>query len=449
MSYGEHQEAVGLALVRLLDQAGPAAVTAGREPTVVECRHQALLAVRDRLALLGTTQRPVTRRRADRVEDAGRYPLHVLHRIIDGLHAGDTSGGSISPTTLLPGPPPTHATAAPVDLWRAVARHLLLGNADLDTATEARWHHQDRPAWYLVGDAARTLEALVILSDVPVLPKRRRTDAMLGHRLAASAVARVADWYGTDPAPDLAVASPEATLGVAGGPRIQLIQRPEDFVRAQWALARFLRPARDRRAFGEDPANTADRVGLLAARAITTGQVRLAETFARWAGNTLGGEAFAESFRARIPRYLALHRSTSRLTELRPAHSPLVISQQSELVQRLRRFPTVHLAAAALHDLDAATHRVAVTAGRALRAQGMHHRNILILDTTPSGPPGARPITSTQERFNVACRRLADEPAPPRLPVEVTRAHRTALAASLAAHRPTTHVPSVRRSPSP
>jgi hypothetical protein len=446
MSYGEHQETVGDALVQLLHQhAARTPPGQAESEVVVECRRQVLLAARDRLTLLGTIHSRRTRVRVDRVTDAGHYPLHVLNRIIDDLLPNRAVSGRVPPTVLLTGPSPDEsaATTAPTELWRAVARHLLLGNADLDTAPASLWRHQDAPAWYLVGDAARTLEALTILSDTPVLPRRRRTDTLLGHRLAASTVARVADWYGTDPSPDLAVAAPATHLGRAGAPRIQMVHHPGDFARAQRALAGFLRPIRGR------PDTGLDRVGLLAARTVAAGQIRLAAAFADWAAATPGSDAFADRFRARIPLYLALQRSTFRLTELHPTPSPLVISQQSELVQRLRRFPTVYLSPAGLHDLDDATQRVAVATGKALRVQGMWRQNILILDTTPDGPPGARPITNTQEPFHLACRRLADDPAPPRLPAEVTRPHRTALEATLAAHRPTTHPPAVRRSPTP
>jgi hypothetical protein len=447
MSYGEHQEHVGLALVRLLREQSTPPPPAGEAETnvLVECRRQALLALRDRVALLGTTYRRPTKVRVDRITDAGHYPLHVLNRIIDHLLPDVTRHDPAAPTLLLTGPPPDTpmARAAKAELWRAVARHLLLGNADLDTATDPSWRHQDPPAWYLVGDTARTLEALAVLAQDTVHPRRRRTDTLLEHRLAASTVARVADWYGTDPTPDLAVAAPASHLGIADAPMIQLIQGPEDFARAQRALAGFLRPIRGRT---DTPA---DRVGLLAARAVAAGQIRLAETFTTWADATPDSAAAAERFRARIPLYLQLQQSMARLTELEPARSPLVVSQQSELVQRLRRFPTVRLSAAALHDLDQATHWVAVTTGKALRVEGMCRKNILILDTTPDGPPGARPITNTQEPFHLACRRLANAPTPPPIPAEVTRAHRASLAAELAAQRPFTHPPAVRRSPSP
>jgi hypothetical protein len=449
MSYGEHQERVGLALVRLLHhQTALSMADEADAETVVECRRQALLALRDRVALLGTTYRRHTKVRVDRVTDAGLYPLHVLNRIIDHLLPEVTGRDPVAPTLLLTGPPPDAASAlaaraAPAELWRAVARHLLLGNADLDTAADPSWRQQDPPAWYLVGDTARTLEAFAVLAEDPVRPRRRRADTLLEHRLAASTVARIADWYGTDPSPDLAVGAPATHPGVADEPVIQLIGRPEDFARAQRALAGFLRPMRGR------PDTAVDRVGLLAARAVAAGQIRLSKTFATWANATPACAAVAKRFRARIPLYLQLQQSMARLTELEPARSPLIISQQSELVQRLRRFPTARLSPAALHHLDEATHWVAVTTGKALRVEGMCRKNILILDTTPDGPPGARPITNTQEPFHLACRRLANAPAPPEIPFEVTRAHRTRLAAELAAHRPFTHPPAVRRSPSP
>jgi len=207
----------------------------------------------------------------------------------------------------------------------------------------------------------------------------------------------------------------------------------EHFALAQRTLAGFMRPKVQPVSALPSP----DRPGLLAARTIATGQIRLAEAFATWA-DKLDASDLADRFRARVPRYAELHRSTLRLTELQPARSPLVVAQQSEMTQQLRRHSAPRISIANLHDLDDATHELTINVGKALRREGLRHRNILILDTDAIGPPGARPITNTRERFNLACRQLARDPEPdtPRTAFR-TRSYRTLLAESLEVRPPT------------
>lgn len=403
MTYGEQQEAACAALLLLLN--GPA----GRRRledvgTILACRHQVHLALLDRLTELGVHRHLERPRSPNRRANAARYPLHLLLALMRAMPA--TRVDDRPPSALLIGPP-VDSTGTTVDLWRAAGRHLMLGNADLTHTLDQTWREGPR-WWYLIGDLANTVEALVVLDQalayaghLPLSPPQSYLEA----RLAAGDVARVAGWRGTDPKADLASVPTWSERRRGAEPHIHLVRNPEDFTVAQRTLAGFMQP-RHRDDLVPD---LDERPGLLAARTLAAGQVRLAEAFATWAEHA-GAEHLAERFRGRIPKYIELHRSTLRMVELHKTRTPLVVLQQSELVQQLRSRRAPRLSASDVHELDAATHEVAVNTGKTLRREGMARKNILILDTNRIGPPGARPITHSRDRFTVACRDLASEP---------------------------------------
>ncbi len=427
MTYGEHQEAVAAALLRLLDT--PATTAHEDEATVIlGCHRQAYLAIHERLHELGVHRHLSPGRRTDRTIDAAQHPLHVLLRLVNAMPA--TPPGSLAPTDLLSGIGDSDTT---LGLWRSVARHLTLGNADLVGAADQSWRNQ-AANWHLIGDLAVTVDALLVLDEHlgrAGLINRLPTAGYLERRLAAGDVARVAMWKNPDSSPDLAFAGAERVLKIGDGPRIHLVRRPEDFAMAQRALASFMRP----RPASED---LDSRPGLLAARTISAGQVRLAEAFAAWAHRAGDGD-LAERFRSRIPLYAELHRSTLRLVELQKTRAPLVIAQQSELVQQLRAHRWPRLSMASLRELDAATHELTVNVGKSLRREAMQRKNILVLDGERIEAGGGRPITNSSQRFVRASRTLADEGTLP--PVgDADQTARRSLA--LALERPRQGVPS-------
>ena len=297
---------------------------------VLQLRRQAHIALYERLEELGLSRHEQPKSRLDRGIAAARYPLHILAGILDTLPVVDP--GSVPPPSFLLGAQTTSASPA-LAHWRTVARHLMLGNHDLRATANQTWRNP-KAEWHLIGDLATTVDALVLLEQqIGTTPMdTRRESGVLANRLAAGSVARMASWHGTDSSPDLAFAAPETTLGALGGPRIHLVRQPEDFVLAQQALAGFLRP----RLSDLDDIAGLDRPGLLAARTVATGQIRLANAFARWAERDSEPE-LAQRFRAWIPLYADLHRSTLRLTEVQRTTSPLIVAQQSEAVQQLRR----------------------------------------------------------------------------------------------------------------
>jgi len=425
VTYGEQQETVSAVLLQLLET--PTGHPEGEDvETVLACRHQVHLALLDRLTDLGVQRHLERPRNATRRVNAARHPLHVIHDLVRTMPTCEVDDRP--PSALLVGPS-VDSAAAPVDLWRAVGRHLMLGNADLSRTPDQSW--RAGPGWwYLIGDLANTVEALLVLDQALAhaghVPGRSPA-SYLDARLAAGDVARVAGWRGTDPRADLAFVPTWGEHRSGGEPSIHLVRHPQDFAVAQRTLAGFMRP---RQRYDLVPDHD-ERPGLIAARTIAAGQVRLAEAFASWAEHS-GADQLAERFRGRIPKYVELHRSTLRMVELHKARAPLVVMQQSELVQQLRSHPALCLSLSSLDELDSATAEVAVHTGRSLRREGMARKTILIRDTDRIGLPGARPITCSRDRFTVACRELATEPDSKRASSAPGRDQRSMLTMSLA-----------------
>jgi hypothetical protein len=407
MTYAHHQEAASRAMLRLLS--ADHAMQGADGAVILQCREHAVAALAERLDHLGGLQHGAPKLRTVHVSSLSKQPVRHLSGLLKELHR--SGPGATAPSDLLPGPPADTARD-PVDLWRCIARELMLANHELSAATRQPWTHKPEAGWYVLADTATAAEALVLddrLGREGLLP-RVPSDGVLARRLVAGDVARMAGWYGTDNSADLAAQSVNATLGLGGGPRIYMVRRPEDLADAQRALAGFLRPH-----LGDaGPGSADDQPGLLAARALAVGQIRLAEAFSRRADAHGGaGAALADEFRARVPAYRDLHQSTLRLVEVETRRSPLILAQQSEMVMQLRCLRSDRLTRASLLDLNEATHEVAVNLGKALRREGMHRKNILTLESESIGLPQPKPITNSRHVFQVACTRLAraDPPA--------------------------------------
>jgi hypothetical protein len=105
----------------------------------------------------------------------------------------------------------------------------------------------------------------------------------------------------------------------------------------------------------------------------------------------------AQRFRAWIPLYAELHRSTLRLTEVQRTSSPLIVAQQSEAVRQLCRHQDARLDFRTMRALDRGTRVVAVATGKARRREVQTRRFVsaphgLLPRACPPVPvPGARP----------------------------------------------------------
>jgi hypothetical protein len=406
VSYGQHQEQVARTLHELICHPQPA----GDEETagvVVACRDQAIKALRERLTYLAGGNEQTDERPAVTLGSLTTRPVRHLMQVLDTLP--QPAVPDVAPSRLLPGPDAAAADAT-TDRWRCLARNLLLGTAELTRADHQPWLSAPEAGWHLAGDAASTIEALLVLDNTLAAaghldPGHERT--RLTHRLVAEHVTRLAGWFGNDHGPDSATTGVRHDLGVGGSPPVTLVRHAADYATAQRTLtallhghATLIRPGTDQ------------LPGLAAARALATGQIRLAQAFAGWAEHT-GDPGLAEQFRSRIPDWRSLHVSTTRLAEVEKRRSPLLLAQQSEMVIRLRSTRAARLSVHQLHDLNAATHELAVTVGRTLRHEALATRNIVALDTDHLGPPRAQPMTGTEWAFTAACQRLADRPPPP------------------------------------
>jgi hypothetical protein len=418
VTYGDEQERASEALLAIIRSRPPASDL----PLILACRRQTHLALADRIETLRIRKRLELPERARQTLDAARYPVELISDVLRRMPKPAVP--DVAPSEVMAGPAPDSVAIG----WQALARHLTVGNADL-----RRWADDprqiDKRRWYLVADLATTLEGMIVadqrLVDVGCLPARRN-DAYLQARLAMANVARVALWHDTDPAPDHAVPDAPAVRTI-GGAVISIIQTAEDFPFAQRNLAQLMRPISP----NDSAYSISERHGLQAARAIASGQIRLANVFAEWAARADAPD-LADRFSRRIDRYADLDRAMKRLIEKRPIRSPHVVAQQSEMVQQLGRHIGCRPSPFLIEALDEATHRVAVNVGKSLRPESMQRRNILVFDDD-SGLP--RPITSTRERFYVACRRLAEEPALSRTPRAAGRHHRDRLAIELSTAR--------------
>ena len=319
MSYAGHQEAVSRALHDLIVDHAP--LDKGSTELVLACRDQALSALRERLHYLGAGNQPAHIEPQIQVASVRRHPLHHLSRLLNSMPR--TESADVPPSTLLPGPPATAAKTVS-DRWRCVARDLLLGTAELTRADHQPWTTRSSAGWFLVADAASTVEAILILDQALAKGGVLRAASERGvvtQRLIAGDVAKMARWFGTDNVADLAEAGIKHKLGVGGGPPISMVRRIEHYAVAQQTLPALLHGDGTTSRPGTD-----QRPGIKAARALATGQIRLAQAFAHWAENEAGDSQLANQFRSRVPAFRALHISTARMAEVEQRRSPLLLA---------------------------------------------------------------------------------------------------------------------------
>lgn len=408
MSYAYHQEEVARALHDLLRDRS--AATRPDTTLVLLCRDQALKAIRDRLTYIAGDSEHATDRPIVTVASLAQRPVQHLAQVIHAVPLPAVP--ALPPSLLLPGPIAAAGTTS-VDRWRCIARNLLLGTAELARADHQPWTHQPEAGWHLVGDLAVTLEAVLVLDEDLVakgILAHRTEQRRIAQRLVAGHAARLARWFGTDDIADLASSGVGSELGVAGSPPVRIVRDATDYVPAQRTLTAVLRGQASVIRPGSD-----QRPGLIAARALATGQIRLAQTFANWADDA-GEPALAAQFRSRISAWRALHVSTVRLVEFEQRRSPLLLAQQSEMVIRLRSPFLSRPSRTELHSLTEATHEVAIAAGTVLRHEALRTQNIVSLEYDDAGSPTPRAMLGPEWAFTTAAQRLVDDPPPVGMP---------------------------------
>jgi hypothetical protein len=407
MTYGDYQEAASRALVELLTTPLPQVEQDIR--LALASRAQIIATVTERMEHLGAGHR-ADRLNGKRTSHASvvRDPLDHLARLVDDLER-PALGLDLAPSDVLR----SSSFAGPAETWRTAAGNLFLATSELLRAERRPWLEHPSAGWPLVADLADTVESLLLLD------RRLGASGHLRHCTLSQLAPRLLVAYDVGRVARLNMADDVADLATAGwgsssrgnGPAIAMVRTAGDFAEAQRRLAAFIRPFRGH----SDVGLVQDRPGLKAARVIATGQTALAETFAAWAVEA-GHPDTALEFRGRVSLYRALHASTARLVDLVPGRSPLALIQQSEMSTRLRSGCHSRLSGRQLAQLNAASHELTVSLGKALRREGLATLHIQVLTPTGAGFPRPTPITNGRHPFHRACKALADTPPPASAP---------------------------------
>src|SRR4051794_1786181 len=159
MTYAEHQEAAAKALANLV-VAGPAdELPTAAWVEVLLCRRQAVLTVTERMEHLGCLPGRGEPPRRVTVAQVVDQPLWHLAGVVDAMARPYLP--DVAPSDILRAP--LSADHAVVAAWRIVARELFLGTAELQRADLQPWLSQGPAGWYVLGDVADTVCALLAL----------------------------------------------------------------------------------------------------------------------------------------------------------------------------------------------------------------------------------------------------------------------------------------------
>jgi hypothetical protein len=263
-----------------------------------------------------------------------------------------------------------------VETWREAAVELLAATHALDAAGDKPWLRDRGASWYLVRDVAVALEAVLVLdarlAEVGLLSQHDQLDSPMGleeMRLIASQAARVATWYATSDAPDVATPRTAALSSNILYP-VATVAAPEDLAAAQDRLAGFLRPFNTLDPlYSGEPQISAD-----SARHITASQLHLCRVFAEMAARSPRTAVFVSFFGERAEILESLQPQVRYLVEVR-SHEPNIrrFWQQGELTSAISRMKNhrieLKLQPHQMLALANATHEVTRNLGLSLRRE--------------------------------------------------------------------------------
>jgi len=263
-----------------------------------------------------------------------------------------------------------------VETWRDAAIELIAATHALDAAADKPWRRDHGAGWYVMRDIAVALEAVLVLdarlAEVGLLSEHVQPESAMSleeKRLVASQAARVATWYATSDAADLASPRSPRSLSNLLHP-VALVAAPEDLAAAQERLATFLRPliTSDSAYMGE-PEISAD-----SARQLTASQLHLCRVFANMAARSPKTQSFVEFFNERAQVLEDLQPQISHLVDVMP-HEPnrRRFWQQGELTAAVTRMEErgipLTLQPHQMLALANATHDVTYNLARSLRRE--------------------------------------------------------------------------------
>lgn len=452
-TYGDQQENAAAALNQLLVTLADSEwipLEISDVEQLLSCRAAVLDALTDRLQhVTGTAavEDPSGPTNAQARQLITTHPAVVLRHVAVSIPHRSTQ--PLSPLDAM-ATPSRHPT---VEHWREAAAALTIANQSLDQATDQPWLTDPGAAWYLLGDTARALEALIVLDETleevglladhaarrPAPPPASRTQQEWNtedRRLATSQIARMASWYATTSEPDLAVA---ATPGhpAERGP-VRVVSKPADLAAGQRQLAEYLRHRHGNTALTGGEQSMDSRT----LRIVTRNQIEVCERLATRGAASPGTAWLAAEFirSADMLRDIYDHSSevidhTDRGTNSR------ALWQQREVSAALSRFGRFELAPLQLHHLLSTTQQVVLNLANATRHEAAREHSNLRLRGRHAAPEAR--VTRSHPLYK-ALSAIASAPPPPAAVVEQPRPQphqRRALGATLD-NTPTSAAPS-------
>ncbi len=387
VSYGLEQESAAAALAQLLrargvgltKDEGPAGEHLDRDLT--NARDQLRTALLDRMTLLGSGRGEDRDLKPD-LERIGNQGLHLLHRLVRETPALPAEDPGQAPSDVLGMP---HQSPV-VTLWREAARSLMIGTHDLARnphpvwpATPTRPRSASSAAhWYLLHDAAVSIEAFVVLDDrleaAGLLANHQHGAQawnLRARRALASTVAREASWAGTDYSPDLAHA---ATPGgpAAGAVRVTNF---DSLGVGENRLATLLTPGHRGRDLDFDPRR---ELGIGMTKTLLARQAELNFNLAEVCRSQPQISTLAESFHRRATQLLNVRGHLTSLVDVVEHIPPPGLAYQfTELVRAGQTLPQWGTMPAHLADsVNAAHHNAARQLAKAVRRNSSGPRSI-------------------------------------------------------------------------
>jgi hypothetical protein len=374
-TYGEHAEDAARALNRLLQHdtipADPAAVK-----QLLHCREAVVDALRQRLYGVGLNTWyppsglpvPAPGLNLEGIDNKLATLLDNIAFSVPSLPLAER----VSPLEVLG----KTSTDPVVETWREAASELLAATHALDAAGDKPWLRDPGAGWYVMRDVAVAMEAVLVLdarlAEVGLLNEHDQPEYAMGleeKRLVASQAARVATWYATSDAPDLATPRTPGPASNVLHP-IALVLVPEDLAAAQERLATFLRPLTARHsAYMGEPEISAD-----SARQLTASQLYLCRVFANMAARSPKTATFVSYFDARAEVLESLQPQLRHLIDVSPQEPNMRrFWQQGEITAAMTRMEDqglkLTLQPHQMLALANATHHVTHNLGRSLRRE--------------------------------------------------------------------------------
>lgn len=365
-TYRAYQEDADRALTRLVSSTFPLPSAAVDVTRLLQLRHVCLGTLTERLDHI-SVRRHRARHRFELVHLVSA-PTEALGSTIRTMTSDVSPDFSVAEVTDRSG----YADMSIIEEYREAARSLLLGNHNLIHAEEQPWLRNPDEAWPIVADLATTTEAFLILDErlvqggVLQVPSDRTRPQHETQRLVASNAARVARWYSTTDAVDLATAAAPSETTTEIGP-VRIVNQAADLSTAQRRLGSYLRPLNGASVFrGQDVTLDSGTFGM-----VVTNQKFLCERLAVTAVNS-HDPASVQVFTERadlLGDVLVKLARTPLVNADNRGRNERALWQQTELTRWLRKNPVPVLEGRQVRDLAEATAETLTNLGKCARLE--------------------------------------------------------------------------------